>query len=124
MLKRKFSPPPTFLLFDFFFFHLIVIVDVEEKFLSIAAFLLYAAIVMVAVLILIFQFVPKYGQTNVMVYTGICSLMGLRSVMRVKALGIVLKLTFLEMNQFSISSNLGFYLGGSYLCAYSDELFK
>ncbi|GLT58762.1 hypothetical protein SLA2020_316300 [Shorea laevis] len=63
------------------------------------AFLLYAAVVIVAVFILIFQFVPQYGQTNVMVYVGICSLMGSLSVMSVKALGIVLKLTFSGMNQ-------------------------
>ncbi|KAI4966161.1 hypothetical protein ZWY2020_005825 [Hordeum vulgare] len=63
------------------------------------AFLLYAAIVLAAAFVLIFHFVPKYGQTHIMVYIGICSLFGSLSVMSVKALGIALKLTFSGMNQ-------------------------
>ncbi|KAH7434171.1 hypothetical protein KP509_06G003900 [Ceratopteris richardii] len=47
----------------------------------------------------VFHFVPLYGNTHVMVYIGICSLMGSLSVMSVKALGIALKLTFEGMNQ-------------------------
>ncbi|KDO83933.1 hypothetical protein CISIN_1g027613mg [Citrus sinensis] len=42
---------------------------------------------------------PEYGQTHVMVYIGVCSLVGSLSVMSVKALGIALKLTFEGMNQ-------------------------
>lgn len=63
------------------------------------AFMLYAVIVIVAVFILIFRFIPQYGQTHVMVYIGVCSLVGSLSVMSVKALGIALKLTFSGMNQ-------------------------
>ncbi|KAH9757928.1 putative magnesium transporter NIPA3 [Citrus sinensis] len=63
------------------------------------AFLLYAALVLVAVFVLVVQFVPEYGQTHVMVYIGVCSLVGSLSVMSVKALGIALKLTFEGMNQ-------------------------
>ncbi|KAK1310907.1 hypothetical protein QJS10_CPA08g01184 [Acorus calamus] len=62
-------------------------------------FLLYAAIVTAAVFILVFHFVPQYGQTHIMVYIGVCSLVGSLSVMSVKALGIALKLTFSGMNQ-------------------------
>uniref|UniRef100_A0A452Z5W9 Probable magnesium transporter n=1 Tax=Aegilops tauschii subsp. strangulata TaxID=200361 RepID=A0A452Z5W9_AEGTS len=62
-------------------------------------FLLYAAIVLTAAFVLIFHFVPQYGQTHIMVYIGICSLFGSLSVMSVKALGIALKLTFSGMNQ-------------------------
>lgn len=62
-------------------------------------FLCYAAIVIAAVFILIFHFIPLYGQTHIMVYIGVCSLMGSLSVMSVKALGIALKLTFSGMNQ-------------------------
>ncbi|KAG6479044.1 hypothetical protein ZIOFF_062499 [Zingiber officinale] len=50
-------------------------------------------------LILVFHFVPQYGQTHIMVYIGVCSLVGSLSVMGVKALGIALKLTFSGMNQ-------------------------
>ncbi|XP_073012973.1 probable magnesium transporter NIPA4 [Typha latifolia] len=63
------------------------------------AFLLYAATVVAAVVILIFHFIPLYGQTHIMVYIGVCSLVGSLSVMSVKALGIALKLTFSGMNQ-------------------------
>ncbi|XP_078148123.1 putative magnesium transporter NIPA3 isoform X2 [Carex rostrata] len=63
------------------------------------AFLLYVASVVVLVFVLIFRFAPCYGQSNVLIYTGICSLMGSLSVMSVKALGTSLKLTFEGMNQ-------------------------
>ncbi|XP_038988219.1 probable magnesium transporter NIPA4 [Phoenix dactylifera] len=63
------------------------------------AFLLYVASVIVLVFVLIFHFSPRYGHTNVLIYTGICSLMGSLSVMSVKALGTSLKLTFEGMNQ-------------------------
>ncbi|XP_022136459.1 probable magnesium transporter NIPA4 [Momordica charantia] len=63
------------------------------------AFLLYAALVMTAVFILIFHFIPQYGQTHIMVYIGVCSLVGSLSVMSVKAIGIALKLTLSGMNQ-------------------------
>ncbi|XP_008805871.1 probable magnesium transporter NIPA4 isoform X4 [Phoenix dactylifera] len=63
------------------------------------AFLFYAAVVIAAVFILIFHFIPQYGQTHIMVYIGVCSLVGSLSVMSVKALGIALKLTFSGMNQ-------------------------
>uniref|UniRef100_A0A0E0L2R0 Probable magnesium transporter n=1 Tax=Oryza punctata TaxID=4537 RepID=A0A0E0L2R0_ORYPU len=62
-------------------------------------FLLYAAIVLAAAFVLIFHFVPLYGQTHIMVYIGVCSLVGSLSVMSVKALGIALKLTFSGINQ-------------------------
>ncbi|KAJ3681474.1 hypothetical protein LUZ60_015963 [Juncus effusus] len=62
-------------------------------------FMLYAGIVLALVTILIYHFVPQYGQTHIMVYIGVCSLVGSISVMSVKALGIALKLTFSGMNQ-------------------------
>ncbi|MQL70558.1 hypothetical protein Taro_002872 [Colocasia esculenta] len=63
------------------------------------AFLCYAVAVIIAVFILIFRYIPQYGQTHIMVYIGVCSLVGSLSVMSVKALGIALKLTFSGMNQ-------------------------
>lgn len=47
---------------------------------SFAAFLLYAALVITAAFILIFYFIPQYGQTHIMVYIGVCSLVGSLSV--------------------------------------------
>ncbi|KAF5961530.1 hypothetical protein HYC85_002739 [Camellia sinensis] len=62
-------------------------------------FLLYAALVVTAVFVLIFHYIPQYGQTHIMVYIGVCSLVGSLSVMSVKALGIALKLTLSGTNQ-------------------------
>ncbi|PON75789.1 Magnesium transporter NIPA [Parasponia andersonii] len=63
------------------------------------AFLLYVGSVIVLVFILVFHFAPRCGHSNVLVFTGICSLMGSLSVMSVKALGTALKLTFEGKNQ-------------------------
>ncbi|WVZ04656.1 hypothetical protein V8G54_018002 [Vigna mungo] len=63
-------------------------------------FLVYICVVAVAVCVLIFRFVKSHGQKNMMVYIGICSLIGSITVMGVKAVGIALKLTFEGMNQF------------------------
>ncbi|GMH07630.1 hypothetical protein Nepgr_009470 [Nepenthes gracilis] len=62
-------------------------------------FLLYVGSVIVLVFILAIHLAPLCGHTNVLVFTGICSLMGSLSVMSVKALGISLKLTFEGNNQ-------------------------
>lgn len=63
------------------------------------AFLLYATLVIVAVVIIIVQYAPKYGQTHIITYIGVCSLVGSIGVMSVQALGIALKLTFSGTNQ-------------------------
>ncbi|KAH0712704.1 hypothetical protein KY290_008286 [Solanum tuberosum] len=63
------------------------------------AFLLYMGSVIVLVFILVFYFAPQCGHSNVLVFTGICSLMGSLSVMSVKALGTSLKLTVEGKNQ-------------------------
>eukprot|EP00897_Mesotaenium_endlicherianum_P006571 jgi/Mesen1/5942/ME000301S05063 len=63
------------------------------------AFVLYSVSVVAVVVLLIFHFVPKYGHTHIMVYIGICSLMGSLSVMSCKALGIAVKLTLGGDNQ-------------------------
>lgn len=41
-----------------------------------SAFLVYVAATLSAVLALILYLEPRYGQTNILVYLGICSLMG------------------------------------------------
>ncbi|KAL6962038.1 hypothetical protein U1Q18_036993 [Sarracenia purpurea var. burkii] len=62
-------------------------------------FLLYATLVIAAVFTIIIHFIPQYGQTHVIAYIGVCSLVGSLSVMSVRALGIALKLTFSGINQ-------------------------
>uniref|UniRef100_A0A0E0HGV5 Probable magnesium transporter n=1 Tax=Oryza nivara TaxID=4536 RepID=A0A0E0HGV5_ORYNI len=74
------------------------------------AFLLYVASVIVVVFVLVFHFSPLYGQSNVLIYTAICSLMGSLSVMSVKALGTSLKLTFEGTNQLVYPETLFFVL--------------
>lgn len=39
-------------------------------------FLCYALIVIALALVLVFYFVPRYGQTHILVYVGVCSLVG------------------------------------------------
>ncbi|KAK4742968.1 hypothetical protein SAY87_000969 [Trapa incisa] len=63
-------------------------------------FIVYTCLILIVVLILIFLCVPRYGHSHMIVYIGICSLMGSLTVMSVKAVGIALKLTFSGMNQF------------------------
>ncbi|KAF3614476.1 putative magnesium transporter NIPA3 [Capsicum annuum] len=63
-------------------------------------FLTYAVAVLVMILILIIWYVPRYGQSHLVVYIGICSLAGSLTVMGVKAIGMALKLTLEGQNQF------------------------
>ncbi|CAN0878501.1 Probable magnesium transporter NIPA6 [Linum grandiflorum] len=63
------------------------------------AFLIYAGSAIAVALILIFYCAPRYGQTNIMIYLGICSIVGSLTVMSVKAIGIAIKLTFDGVNQ-------------------------
>ncbi|EYU32706.1 hypothetical protein ABFS82_14G038000 [Erythranthe guttata] len=63
-------------------------------------FIIYTCVVLVLVAVLIFGFERRYGQTHMLVYIGICSLMGSLTVMCVKAVGIALKLSFSGSNQF------------------------
>lgn len=50
------------------------------EFFSGAAFLFYAVVVLAATFVLIYYFIPQYGQTHIMVYIGVCSLVGSLSV--------------------------------------------
>ncbi|RYR05628.1 hypothetical protein Ahy_B06g085468 [Arachis hypogaea] len=63
------------------------------------AFLLYTASAMAVTLFLILYCVPRYGQTGILVYIGICSVIGSLTVMSVKAIGIAIKLTLEGVNQ-------------------------
>ncbi|KAL2942814.1 putative magnesium transporter NIPA6 [Bienertia sinuspersici] len=64
------------------------------------AFLLYTASVVAVALVLILFCAPRYGQTNIMIYISICSIIGSLTVMSVKAIGIAIKLTLDGANQF------------------------
>jgi len=57
-------------------------------------FLVYTAIALSISLGLIIKVAPKYGQTNVLVYIVICSLLGSFSVACVKGVGLVIKQFF------------------------------
>ncbi|KAK9164471.1 hypothetical protein Scep_000368 [Stephania cephalantha] len=65
------------------------------------AFLFYAAASLSAVLALVLHFEPRYGQTNILVYLGICSLMGSLTVVSIKAIGIAIKLTLEGISQLA-----------------------
>ncbi|XVE84697.1 hypothetical protein DITRI_Ditri17bG0034100 [Diplodiscus trichospermus] len=79
-------------------------------------FLVYTFLVVIVVAVLIFRYVPRYGQTHMIVYVGICSLMGSLTVMSVKAVGIGLKLTFERMNQFKYYETWVFTVVVTFCC--------
>ncbi|KAH9696860.1 putative magnesium transporter NIPA6 [Citrus sinensis] len=53
------------------------------------------------VLALVLHFEPRCGQTNILVYLGICSLMGSLTVVSIKAIGIAIKLTLDGISQIA-----------------------
>ncbi|KAH6770139.1 magnesium transporter NIPA [Perilla frutescens var. hirtella] len=63
-------------------------------------FIAYTLTVAALVTVLIFVYVPRYGQTHMVIYIGICSFMGSLTVMAVKAVAIAFKLSFSGSNQF------------------------
>ncbi|KAJ7945159.1 Protein of unknown function (DUF803) [Quillaja saponaria] len=63
------------------------------------AFLLYTASAVAVTLVLILYCAPRYGQTNILIYIGICSIIGSLTVMSVKAIGTAIKLTLEGTNQ-------------------------
>lgn len=64
-------------------------------------FMFYCTVVTLYSLFMIYKIVPKYGNTNPMIYLSICSSVGSISVMSIKAFGIALKLTLGGNNQFT-----------------------
>ncbi|CAK8576769.1 unnamed protein product [Lathyrus sativus] len=62
-------------------------------------FMIYVIVTVSVVLALILNFEPRYGQKNMLVYLGICSLMGSLTVVSIKAIGIAIKLTLDGINQ-------------------------
>ncbi|XP_042375408.1 probable magnesium transporter NIPA6 isoform X2 [Zingiber officinale] len=75
--------------------------SVEEiwKLATQPAFLLYAAATFSVVLALVLHFEPLYGQTNILIYLGICFLMGSLMVVSIKAVGVAIRLTLEGISQ-------------------------
>jgi drug/metabolite transporter (DMT)-like permease len=73
-------------------------------------FLIYITIVILTSFVLITIFAPKYGQTNVLVYVLICSLIGSLSVMSCKALGLGIRETMSGQENQMTSSLFWFFL--------------
>ena len=44
--------------------------------ICLSGFLVYAALALIGVIILMIFFVPRYGQTHMVVYIGLCSVLG------------------------------------------------
>ncbi|KAG1360927.1 putative magnesium transporter NIPA6 [Cocos nucifera] len=65
------------------------------------AFLVYSAATLSIVLVLVLHFEPRHGHNNIMVYLGICSLMGSLTVVSIKAIGIAIKLTLEGISQIT-----------------------
>ncbi|KAF5480511.1 hypothetical protein F2P56_001254 [Juglans regia] len=63
------------------------------------AFLLYTAAAVAITLVLVLYCAPRCGQTNIMVYIGICSIIGSLTVMSIKAIGIAIELSLEGTNQ-------------------------
>ena len=70
-------------------------------FSSPAGFVLYALFSISLAIYLIFAVSPQYGQTNILVYIAICSLIGSLSVMACKGLSIAIKLTLSGTSQLA-----------------------
>ncbi|XP_078447416.1 putative magnesium transporter NIPA7 isoform X2 [Wolffia australiana] len=62
-------------------------------------FLMYMASVVAVSLALMLHFSLRYGQTNVLIDLGICSMIGSLTVMSIKAVGIAIKLAVEGRNQ-------------------------
>lgn len=63
--------------------------------------MLYALFTLSLSIYLIFVIAPQYGQTNILVYIAICSLIGSLSVMACKGLSIAIKLTLSGVSQLA-----------------------
>ncbi|XP_050146138.1 probable magnesium transporter NIPA6 isoform X3 [Malus sylvestris] len=79
------------------------------------AFLVYVVATISLVLVLVLHFEPQYGQTNILVYLGICSLMGSLTVLSIKAIGIAIKLTLEGVSQIAYPQTW-FFLTVAIIC--------
>ncbi|KAG7978163.1 hypothetical protein I3843_05G069600 [Carya illinoinensis] len=79
------------------------------------AFLIYVAATLSIVLVLILHFEPGYGQENILIFLGICSLMGSLTVVSIKAIGIAIKLTLEGVSQMAYPQTW-FFLTVAVIC--------
>ncbi|XP_017632943.1 probable magnesium transporter NIPA6 isoform X2 [Gossypium arboreum] len=86
------------------------------------AFLVYVVATLSAVLALVLHFEPHYGQTNILVYLGICSLMGSLTVVSIKAIGIAIKLTLDGMSQIAYPQTW-FFLTVAVICVITQLIY-
>ncbi|KAK4764274.1 hypothetical protein SAY87_013712 [Trapa incisa] len=91
------QPGPILNVFASYIFSFFLVLYTDDLLLS--AFLLYTASVVAVSLVLILYCAPRFGQTNILVYLGICSIIGSLTVMSIKAIGIAIKLTVEGTNQ-------------------------
>ncbi|KAK7844934.1 putative magnesium transporter nipa6, partial [Quercus suber] len=73
------------------------------------AFLIYVVASLSIVLAFILHFEPRCGQTNILIYLGICSLMGSLTVVSIKAIGIAIKLTLEGVSQIAYPQTWFFF---------------
>src|SRR5688572_19399974 len=58
-----------------------------------SSFLIYLTFVILTSLLLIFVYAPQYGNSNLLIYILICSMIGSLSVMACKGLGLAIRET-------------------------------
>ncbi|GAC76759.1 uncharacterized conserved protein [Moesziomyces antarcticus T-34] len=75
------------------------ITEFQKLFLA-PGFLTWAGVCIVASLVLVFVFAPKYGKKNMMIYITVCSLIGGLSVSVTSGLGSAILLSIRGQNQF------------------------
>lgn len=79
-----------------------------------AAFLFYAALVIAAVFTIISHYIPQYGQTHIICYVGVCSLVGSLGVGRYKIPFPWFILIFFSSSEGDVIGYIGFCsCGGS-----------
>jgi len=71
----------VFFLLSLFLITLVLSVDSDNLIFVSTVFLVYVTVTVSVILALILHFEPRYGQKNMLVYLGICSLMGSLTVL-------------------------------------------
>ncbi|CAN1835273.1 Probable magnesium transporter NIPA4 [Linum perenne] len=69
-------------------------------------FLVYSALVVIAVSVLIFYCVPRYGQTHMIVYVGICSLMGSLTALDTFNTAVISPVYYVMFTSFTILASM------------------
>ncbi|KAM6985551.1 magnesium transporter NIPA4 [Aplochiton taeniatus] len=64
-------------------------------------FMVYASLLLLACLVLVFYVSPRVGHSNILVYISICSLLGAFTVSSVKGLGIAIRTVFSDVSVVS-----------------------